>query len=154
MKLHKRKRIAARILGVGKSKIRMDPEQREEIEGALTRRDINNLIKRGVIKIKKRSSEQSRSRLRQNLARKRKGRKQNTGSRKGRLKARNPPKKLWVRKIRLQREYLSSLKEGERISIKDYRLLRAKSKGGFFRSLRHLRLYAKERNMIQEKNGN
>ena len=154
MKLHKRKRIAARLLGVGRNKIRMDPEQREEIEGALTRRDLNHLIKQGTITVKKKSSSQSRSRLRQNLIKKRKGRKQNTGSRKGSQCSRNPPKKLCITKIRLQRSYLSSLKERGHISVKDYRLLRAKSKGGFFRSLRHLRLYAKERNMVKEKHGN
>tara|TARA_Y100000310_G_C20600576_1_gene772798 strand:- start:749 stop:1210 length:462 start_codon:yes stop_codon:yes gene_type:complete len=153
MKLHKRKRIVANLLGVGRNKISMDPEQREEIEGALTRRDLNSLVKQKVITVKK-TSKQSKSRLRAKLIQKRKGRVQNTGSRKGSKKARNPPKKLWITKIRLQRAYLSSLKEKELISKEDYQILRAKSKGGFFRSVRHLKLYSKERNMMKEKNGN
>ena len=150
MKLHKKKRLAANIMGVGKNKVKMDVEQLDEIAGALTRRDIAHLIKQKIITIKP-HSRQSKSRMRVNLVKKRKGRKQNTGSRKGSQKARNPPKKVWMTKIRLQRKYLTGLKTNKLVTIADYRTLRAKAKGGFFRSLRHLKLYSTERGMIKEK---
>ena len=149
MKLHKKKRIASRLLKVGKNKVIFDPENLEEISGAITRRDMGILIKQGVVKAKKTSS-QSRSRARAQLVRKSKGRKQGTGSRKGTKKTRNPPKKLWMGKIRLLRSYLLKLKKHSQISNADYHLLRAKSKGGFFRSQRHLKLYIQERGMIKE----
>lgn len=154
MKLHKKKRLAANLLGVGKNKVKMDTEQLDEISGALTRRDIAHLIKQKTITIKP-HSRQSKVRVRKNLIKKRKGRKQNTGSRKGSQKTRNPPKKVWMTKIRLQRKYLTGLKSKKMISTVDYRVLRAKAKGGFFRSLRHLKLYSTERGMVKDqKNGN
>jgi large subunit ribosomal protein L19e len=150
MKLHKKKRLAANIMGVGKNKVKMDTEQLDEIAGALTRRDIAHLVKQKTITIKK-HSQQSKSRMRANLVKKRKGRKQNIGSRKGSQKTRNPPKKAWMTKIRLQRRYLVGLKTKEMLTVQNYRILRAKAKGGFFRSLRHLKLYSTERGMVKEK---
>jgi len=153
MKIHKKKRIAARVLGVGRNKITFDPEKLDEVSGALTRKDINSLIKKGIVSVKKTSS-QSRSRKRKDILKKRKGRIQKTGSRKGTKKARNPPKKEWMRKIRLQRAYLLTLKMKNLLTVADYRNLRAKSKGGFFRSLRHLKLYIQERGMLRKEHGN
>jgi len=45
------RRLAAEILGVGESRIWIDPnpEYTEDIEQALTRRDVESLIKRGII---------------------------------------------------------------------------------------------------------
>src|SRR3989344_1944866 len=153
MKIHKKKRIAARVLGVGRNKITFDPDKLDEVSGALTRKDINSLIKKGIVSVKKTSS-QSRSRKRKDILKKRKGRIQKTGSRKGNKKARKPPQNEWMRKIRLQRAYLLTLKMKNLLTVADYRNLRAKSKGGFFRSLRHLKLYIQERGMLRKEHGN
>jgi large subunit ribosomal protein L19e len=152
MKLHKKKRIASRLLGVGQNKVKFDTERLEDVSGALTRRDISSLIKQGAIKVKP-HSRQSKVRHRKKLVKKRKGRTQNTGSRKGSKKARNPPKKVWMIKIRSQRSYVQKLKTQEKISLENYRILKSRSKGGFFRSLRHLKLFVQESGMIKEKDG-
>lgn len=153
MKLHKKKRIAAKVLGVGKNKVSFDTSRIEDILSALTKGDIKSLVKQGAIK-KKTKSSQSRARARKKIVQKRKGRKQNPGSRKGSSKARKPRKAEWVKKIRRQRNYLTHLKNKELLSTKDYNDLRRKCKGGFFRSVRHIKIYTQERGILKEKNGN
>ena len=43
------KRLAAEVLGVGVSRIRVDPNRIEDVEAALRREDIKRLIKEGAI---------------------------------------------------------------------------------------------------------
>jgi ribosomal protein L19E len=66
--------------------------------------------------------------------------------------ARTPKKQRWMSTIRLQRQFLKELKDRKLITTGTYRELYMKSKGGFFRSRRHLKIYMNERNMVQ-KNG-
>ncbi|MFN3268073.1 MAG: 50S ribosomal protein L19e, partial [Zestosphaera sp.] len=43
------KRLAAEILGVGVSRVRIDPARVEDVESALTKEDVRRLIENGVI---------------------------------------------------------------------------------------------------------
>lgn len=151
MNLKTQRRIAANLLKTGINRITFDPSKLSEIKEAITKSDINSLIKKNAIKTKPYQS-QSRSRARKLLLQKRKGRRKGQGSRKGKITARLPQKKLWTKKIRLQRSFLRLLKEKNLITTKTYHNLILKSKGGFFRSKRHIKLFINEHNLVKEKN--
>ena len=142
------RRLAAQILKCGTNRIRFDPEQLEEIKEAITKTDIRSLISIGVIS-KKRLHNTSRFWTRKHKKQKSLGKQKGFGSRKGKKTARLNPKKTWMNKIRLQRSFIKSLRDKEGITLADYHELYMKSKGGFFRSLRHLKMYTQERGLIK-----
>ncbi|MBI2657863.1 50S ribosomal protein L19e [Candidatus Woesearchaeota archaeon] len=142
------RRLAAKILKCGRNRIRFDPGRLDEIKEAITKTDIRSLISNGAIS-RKRVLSTSRFWARKKAAQKASGRQKGFGSRKGKKTARLEPKREWINKIRLQRGFIKSLRDNEQISDEAYHELYAKSKGGFFRSLRHLKLYTKEREMVK-----
>ncbi len=52
MKLDIQRRIAAKILKVGETRVWIDPDSAEEISKAITKEDIKGLIAQGLIKVK------------------------------------------------------------------------------------------------------
>ncbi len=144
MKLDNQKRLAAQILKCSKKRIKFDPDRLSNIKEAITKKDINSLIKDGAIK-KVHARGVSRGRARKRLVQRRKGKQKGHGSIKGSRGARLPRKREWINKIRAQRELLKKLKEKKIIDDKVYREFYLKSKGGFFRSMRHIKLYLEER---------
>ena len=140
------KRLAAGILKCSHRKVTFAPEKLTEIKEAITKQDVKTLISDGLIKRVK-SNRQSRSRTRLRAGQRRKGRQRGPGSRKGRASARLSGKSRWIARIRLQRFLLKELKASKSISQSAYRDLYMKSKGGFFRSRRHIELYITEREM-------
>jgi large subunit ribosomal protein L19e len=150
MKLNNQKRIAASISKVGKKRIKFDTSRSDEIKEAITKTDIRSLIGDKAIKVKpKRGS--SKIRHRKKLKQKRKGRRVGQGSRKGKRTSRLSKKEAWISKIRIQRDFLKTLRDKKLIKPQVYRTLYKKSKGGFFRSKRHIKLYIEEQNLV--KNG-
>ena len=109
MKLTTQKRIAAELLKVGKSRVKLDVDNLKEIKESITKSDIRNLIKRGIIAAKT-TSFQSKARARRLKAQKRKGRRKGPGSKKGKQTARLSRKKAWMIKVRSQRKYIRNLK--------------------------------------------
>ena len=81
---------------------------------------------------------------------KRKGKRTGAGSRKGKKTARLSKKDAWMNKVRLQRKFLKELRDKELITKSDYHSLYQKSKGGFFRSKRHIKLYIDEHRLIKK----
>lgn len=146
--LNVQKRLAAQILKCGKHSIRFDTGRLEEIGESITKADIKALIGEGAI-FKKRVNNTSRFWVRKRKEQKSRGKQKDFGSRKGKKTARSNPKRVWVNKIRLQRRFIKSLRDKGVIASTDYHELYAKSKGGFFRSLRHLRLYVNERDLLK-----
>jgi len=144
IKLGVQRRLAAQILKCGSNRVKFDPNRLGDIKEAITKTDIRSLISNGDIS-KKRLLNTSRFRARNKKIQKSHGRQKGFGSRKGRKTARQNPKRLWINKIRLQRNFIKSLRDGGSIASTTYHELYMKSKGGFFRSLRHLSLYADER---------
>jgi len=140
MNLKRQKRLAADILKCGKNRIWMDPEQIEEIEGAVTRRDIDNLINQGIIKAKQKKGI-SKGRIRKKKEQKLKGRQKGHGSRKGKAGARFPKKRRWIQRIRPIRQYLKKLKEDKKIDTQSYRKYYRKAKGGEFKNKAHLKTH-------------
>ena len=140
MKLDTQKRIAASIIGCSKNRVVLDSERLEEIKEAITKTDIRSLIKDGAIS-EKPVQGTSKSRARKNKSQKKKGLKAGMGSRKGKSTARLPKKKAWMSKIRVQRKFIKELKDKKLVNQKQYSELRSKSKGGFFRSKRHIKIF-------------
>ncbi len=150
MKLAIQKRLAAYILRCSEKRVRFDPERLEEIKESITKADINSLINdKAIYSINKKGV--SRVRARKTKVQKSKGKKKGKGSKKGKKTARAPRKETWMTKIRAQRLLLKNMKEGEVITNKVYRTLYKKAQGGFFRSRRHIKLYAEEHRLIQGK---
>jgi len=150
MDLKVQKRIAADILKCSQKRVRFDPERLEEIKEAITKQDIGRLISSGAI-YEKQKKGVSKGRARKILIQKRKGRRRSDGSLKGSHGARLPRKKNWINKIRLQRKFLSELKEKGIIDGKTFRMLYLKAKGGMFRSKAHLKLHIREQNLALKK---
>jgi len=142
------KRLAARILKCGKNRIRLDPDRLEDIKEAITKSDIRYLISDETIS-KRRLQNTSRFWARKRKEQKSYGKQKGFGSRKGKKTARLKPKRAWMNKIRLQRRFIKSLRDKDAITSAVYHELYMKSKGGFFRSLRHLKLHASEKGIVK-----
>lgn len=145
-----KKRLAAEILKVSPKKIRFASEAIEDIKKAITRSDIRGLIAIGKI-TRSRESEGSRARARLLAAQKRKGRRKGKGCKKGTKYSIVTRKEKWIKRIRIQRMFLKNLRDKNLIPRRDYQMLYSKSRGGYFRSVRHIKLYLKEHNIIKVK---
>lgn len=148
MKLNTQKRIAADILECSPSRVILDEERLEEIKEAITKTDIRGLIKDKAISLKPIKGT-SKSRARHAKNQKKKGLRSGAGKRKGKVTARLSKKDKWMAKIRTQRKFLKELKDKGIIEKGEYSNLRLKSKGGFFRSKRHIKIFL---NKIKGKN--
>ena len=148
MNLNAQKRMAAEILKCGRNRVYFDPYLIEEIKLAITREDIRNLIKEGIVQ-KKYKKGISNYRKNLNHERKKKGRGRGIGKRKGPKGSRTPKKKAWMKRIRPQRKELKRLRDRKLITKTNYRILYRKAKGGSFHSVAHLNRYIKEKELIR-----
>ncbi len=148
MKLKSQKRIAAQVLKVGKTSVKFDPERLSDIKEAITKQDIRGLVNDKAITSRPRGS-QSKSRLRDRLAQKRKGRQKGAGRKKGKKTARISKKAIWMVKTRIQRSYIKELREKKLIEVKTYRETYKKIKGNYFRSKNHIKLYLTENKLFK-----
>jgi large subunit ribosomal protein L19e len=139
MKMISAKKLAAKYLKVGTTKVWVDQSKLKEIKEAITGEDIKKLIGEGAFK--KQLQGQSRGRARELLKKKQAGRKKGPGTRKGTAKARIKPKEQWLKKVRSQRVFIKTLLDEEKVDNKGYRDLYRKVKGGFFRSKAHISTY-------------
>lgn len=148
--LNVQKRIASSMLKGSAKRVKFDTGRLDEIKEAITRADLKGLISGGAIALKKKKGV---SRARANLTQKQKskGQKKGQGKRKGKATARAPGKESWMSKIRTQRGFIRELKDKALIANETYRDLYAKSKGGFFRSKRHIKLYLNEHKLFLDK---
>ena len=138
------KKLAAKVLKVGVSKVWMDPTKKEEIDKAITKADIRRLIKKGYIKKK---AEKKKKKIQK------KKRKRGPGSKKGKETARLSRKEMWMNTVRPLRRYIKKIKDEGKIDTKTYRRLRKLIKGGMFRSVAHLKFYIKQKGLLKsEKN--
>jgi len=62
---------------------------------------------------------------------------------------RSNSKKEWINRIRKQRELLQTLKARDKITPQTYRQIYRKAKGGVFRSVRHIKLYLNEKELLK-----
>jgi len=150
MELKIQKRLAAQIMKCSPKKIVFDILKLKEIKEAITKADIKILIANNII-WRKPIKNSSRGGARRIAEQKRKGRRRGAGKRKGKTTARLSRKDSWKLAVRSQRKLLKSLRNNELITKKDYHLLYRKSKGGFFRSRRHIKMYLEEHGLFQKK---
>ena len=137
------KRLAAEILGVGVSRIWIDPNHVDEVASAITREEVRKLIKDGIIQVIPKHSP-SRERWRIRHEQRKKGRRRGPGKRKGDATARCDPKRVWINKIRKIRRYLRWLRDHGIIDRKTYRQLYRWAKGGMFPTFASLKRWLKE----------
>jgi len=150
MNLLTQRRLAAEILKVGRKRVWFDEDRLSEIKESITKADIRKLIKDYAIQAKPETGS-SKGRIRKNKEQKKKGRMKGPGSRKGKKTARLPKKVAWMAKIRAQRNFLKEIKSKGLIDAGTYRNAYLKCKGGFFRSVRHIKIYLTEHDMFKKK---
>jgi len=145
------RRLAAEVLGVGETRIWInpDPELAEEIENAVTKDDVRALIKRGIIDVRPVKGN-SRARWRKRHEQRKKGRRRGYGKRKGKASARHDPKEDWIARIRRMRRYLKWLRDHGVIDRRTYRRYYRLAKGGAFKSLADLRRHMVEEGVLKE----
>ena len=143
MDLKSQRRMASEIMGVGENRVWMDPDQMDQIDEAITRKDIRNLVEGGAIQ-KKDVKGTSKARAKKNKKQKEKGRRKGHGSRTGSKKARKSEKDEWMETIRALRSELKDMRDEGEINSKQYRELYNKAKGGFFRNKKHLNNYVED----------
>jgi large subunit ribosomal protein L19e len=102
MSLRGQRRLAASLLGIGQSRIWIDPEEADKVQSAITRKEIQTLIREGRIQaLQKKGVSRGRVRARS-------GRRKKAGSRKGGQKI---GKEDWVVRIRSIRRHLRMLRD-------------------------------------------
>ena len=136
--LASQRRIAAAVLGCGVNRVWINPEKLSEVQSAMSREDIRNLIEEGAI-----SSHQkkgiSRGRARARIAKRAYGHCKGPGRRSGAKGARTPSKTQWIKKIRAQRKELRAQRDAGSITRSEYRRLYRRAAGGQFRNVAHLK---------------
>ncbi len=153
MNLNTQRKISAKILKCGETRVWMSPAAQEKIKSAITRRDVRGLIKDGLVrKLPVKDSRRAGPKLR--MIQESKGRRSGRGSRKGALGARAGKKEKWLRIIRPQRSLLKKLKDEGKLQKADsetaasvYGTLYKQIKGGMFRSKHHLISHLEERKL-------
>lgn len=128
------KRLAAKVLGVGINKVWFDPTRINEIKEAITKADIEILVKEGAINKKSKKGIKRRAGKKREL-RKRKGRRRKAGKKKKFLKKK---KENYVNRIRKLRSYIKELKKKKIIDNKQSAILRKLAKAGIIESKKEI----------------
>ena len=150
MSLKNQRRLAAEVLKIGQSRVWIDPEKTEDVEGVITRVEIRKLVHEETIKVLPENGV-SRGRARSLHDKRKRGLKRGAGTREGKKTARTPEKKAWEKRIRAIREHLSDLK-GRRIIQNDaYRKLYLVAKGGMFSSISNVDQYIESHKLARRR---
>lgn len=133
MKLNKKKELAAKALKVGKKRIILDVQRLEEIKEAITKQDMKDLAKAGIIKIKDKKG-------------RKKTKKRKTRKKEGKIRKRVKKKKQeYVKITRKLRAYIAALRKESRINSEEYNDLRKKIRARTFKSKAQLKEYLEEK---------
>merc|ERR1712170_321208 len=128
------KRLAASVLGCGRNKVWLDPNESLAISNDNSRHHIRRHIKDGFI-IKKQVAVHSRARCRAAHAARRLGRGTGTGRRQGTANARSNVKDAWIKRMRVLRRLLKKERKNKKID-RYYHALYLKSKGSTYKNKR------------------
>jgi large subunit ribosomal protein L19e len=144
--LKAKKRLAARVTGVGVHRIRFDTDHLDDIADAITRENIRSLITANTIRIK---SFTGTSKGRAHDKKDQKNKRGTTqGSKQGRKGARVGKKEVYVAKVRALRRLLKIAKDRKDLTNPEFWALYKKVGGNTVRNKAHLRLLMEE---IKEK---
>ena len=144
--LKAKKRLAARVTGVGVHRIRFDTDHLDDIADAITRENIRSLITANTIKIKSFTGT-SKGRAHDKKAQRNK-RGTTQGSKQGRKGARVGKKEVYVAKVRALRRLLKIAKDRKDLTNPEFWALYKKVGGNTVRNKAHLRTLMEE---IKEK---
>ncbi len=134
--LSSKRRMAAQVLGVGETRVRIDPEATEQLQDAITRESVRGWVSAGLIWVEpKKGNSRGRVRLR-HLKAKKKGKGQ--GSKKGAQGARVGKKRVWVTRVRMLRHILKVMKDRGEITNENFKTLYKQVKGAEIRTRRRL----------------
>ena len=142
MSLKNQKRLAASVLGTGISRVWIDPDEAEKVQSAITRGEIQTLVREGRIRARRKKG------VSRGRARARAGRRKGPGRRKGGL---GLGKRQWVLKIRAIRRHLRLLRDRQQLAPKSYQNLVGMAKGGAFRSRSHIDDYVKAKQLLRKR---
>lgn len=149
MKLSVQKRLAADVMKCSSKRVHFIPERITDIKEAITKADIRGLVAEGIIsEVQKKGV--SRARAKHKANQRSKGLQRGPGKRKGKKTAIVPRKEAWMAKVRTQRVFLKELRENEVIDQAAFKSLYRKSKGGFFRNKRHIKIYMNEHDLAKK----
>ncbi len=140
--LKAKKRLAARVTGVGVHRIKFDTDHLDDIADAITRENIRSLITANTIKIKSFTGT-SKGRAHEKKAQKNK-RGTTQGSKQGRKGARVGKKTVYVAKVRSLRRLLKIAKDRKDLTNPEFWALYKKVGGNTVRNKAHLRLLMDE----------
>jgi large subunit ribosomal protein L19e len=144
--LKAKKRLAARVTGVGVHRIKFDTDHLDDVADAITRENIRSLITANTITIKPYTGT-SKGRAQTKKAQKNK-RGTTQGSKQGRKGARVGKKEVYVAKVRSLRRLLKIAKDRKDLTNPEFWALYKKVGGNTVRNKAHLRLLMDE---IREK---
>ena len=143
MDLKSQRRLAAKILKVGKNRVWINPENIDEVETAITREEIRKLIHEKSIK-RKPEIGVSRARARAFHLKRKKGLRKGPGRR---SKSRISKKETWMNKIRALRRRLRELKQNRIITESTYRQFYRMAGAGIFGSIAELERHIKSKDL-------
>jgi large subunit ribosomal protein L19e len=135
--LSSQRRLAARILKIGRNRVWINPERMDDVEGAITREEVRKLIHEKVI-VSLPEKGVSRSRAKVIRLKKSKGRRSGPGSITGSAHAKVTKKEVWMIKIRSLRRKLRALKATRVIAEKTYTQYYRMAGSGRFESIADL----------------
>jgi large subunit ribosomal protein L19e len=135
MDLSSKKRLAARMLGVGESRVRIDPDSLETVADAITREAVRGLISAGLIwAVPAKGVSRGRVRFRH---RRNQLRGSGPGRKKGTAKARAGGD-TWPGRVRALRKRLRVHKDRANLSPRNFRVVYKQIKGGQIRTVKRL----------------
>jgi large subunit ribosomal protein L19e len=140
--LRAKKKLVARVTGVGVHRVRLDSDHLDDVADAITRENIRSLITAKKITIKPIVGT-SKGRAQTKKAQKNK-RGTTQGSKKGRKGARVGKKDVYVSKIRSLRRLLKIAKDRKELTNPEFWALYKKVGGNTVRNKAHLRLLMEE----------
>src|SRR3989304_9480020 len=118
--LTNQRRLASRIMKVGKNRVWINPQRIEDVESAITREEVRKLVHEKVIATVPIQGV-SRGRAKVIQAKKRRGRRKGPGSKSGTPRAVISKKQAWMTKIRSLRRKLREWKGNRAITERIYR---------------------------------
>ena len=150
MSLKSQRRLAAKILKVGETRVWIDPERIDYVETAITREEIRKLIHEKVVKsLPEKGVSRARARV---LAEKRKkGLRRGPGGKSGPARSKISKKQAWMNRIRPLRRRMRELKVTRAITVSTYRKLYDMSESGVFESKADLERYIRTHNMWRKR---